>query len=221
MSDAKHGGGGGSNDTGLFLIIGLVVLAAMLFGFSSLFQPSYINLEYFFNSIADSIGFLTDPNTWYLVGAVSAVLSIFFIGIIIFCLVRMYEIQQHEQAEIAHEISLALAHDAEREKKVNPRWRHVLGMVESRTENDWRMAIIEADSMLDDLLQEKGYSGTTLGERLNAAQGDGLGAIRNAWEAHEVRNKIAHAGSDFPISQLEARRTIRLYETVFEEFRII
>jgi len=45
--------------------------------------------------------------------------------------------------------------------------------------------------------------------------------LQNAWEAHSVRNQIAHQGSDFPITELEARRVIKMYQNVFEELRAI
>jgi hypothetical protein len=46
-------------------------------------------------------------------------------------------------------------------------------------------------------------------------------SIDMAWEAHKIRNSIAHEGSDFLLNQREAKRVIGLYEIVFREFRYI
>jgi hypothetical protein len=45
--------------------------------------------------------------------------------------------------------------------------------------------------------------------------------IQSAWDAHILRNKIAHEGSDFPVTQIEARKAIRLYQDFFEELNIV
>ncbi len=228
MADKKkpeaHGEGAPS-DAGLWILIVVALFGVGIFGMTQLFTPQYLNLEFAFSKFSTVGGPIIDAlfsaHTWYVVGIISSILSIFFISVIIFSLVRMREIQLHEKEEIAHEIAIAMAKDAEISKNENPRWRYVLGLVESDAESDWRVGIIEADSILDDLMKEKGYSGTSLGERLTSARGDAFMSLDNAWEAHTVRNRISHDGSNFPISQLEARRVIRLYETVFEEFSII
>jgi hypothetical protein len=214
-----------ASDAGIWIIGGLVVLATVVFGFTALFDPHYLNLEYVFGKIANGVGpiidSITNPYTWHVVGIVSSIISIFLIAVIIFSLVRMREIQNHEKEEIAHEISLAMARDAEEAAKVNPRWKYILGLIGSDSPNDWRIAILEADSMLDEVLQERGYEGDSLGERLKGARDNSFASLDNAWEAHNIRNGIAHSGSDFSLTQIEARRTIRLYETVFDEFGAI
>ncbi len=214
-----------SSDLGLYLIIIFAILGFILFGMGALFDVKFINIEYFFNQALAYLGpfgrALVSRHTWYVVGVVSSIISIFCIGIIVFSAVRMREIQLFEKFEIEHEISLAMARDKEIADKENPRWKYVLRLIESAVDSDWRMAIIEADSMLDDALIDRGYSGESLGERLKSAQSDSFASIDNAWRAHEVRNKIAHSGSDFPLSQLESRRVMRLYETVFEELGVI
>jgi hypothetical protein len=214
-----------ADDTGLYIIIVFVVIGILFFGMTALFDPKYINIEYFFSRLFAVLGpigrGLVSAHTWFVVGIVSSIMSIFCLAIIIFSAVRMREIQNFEKFEIDHEIGLALARDNEIEALINPRWKYVLSLIESPSESDWRMAIIEADSMMDELLIEKGFSGDTLGERLKNARGDAFMTIDNAWAAHEVRNRIAHSGSDYSLSQLESRRVMRLYETVFEEFGLL
>ncbi len=225
MAAPKHDEHSSPSDAGLWIIGAIVLLGAIVFGVTALFNPQFINIEYFFGKIANGvtpvISALGSAHTWQVVGNISAILSIFFIGIIVFSLVRMREIQNHEKAEIEHEISIALARDVEEAAKVNPRWKYILGLIGSDAQNDWRIAILEADSMLDEVLQERGYEGDSLGERLKGARNNSFANIDNAWEAHEIRNKIAHAGSEFSLTQIESRRTIRLFETVFDEFGVI
>ncbi len=103
----------------------------------------------------------------------------------------------------------------------NKRWTRVLEHVESKSPNDWKIAIIEADSILDDMTKSMGYHGDTLGERLKAVEVSDFNTLNNAWDAHKVRNQIAHEGSNFQLNERETRRVIALYESVFKEFKYI
>ena len=89
--------------------------------------------------------------------------------------------------------------------------------LESNNPNDWKLAIIEADIILDDLLKRKGYAGISLGDRLKSISPSSLASLDDAWQAHKVRNQIAHAGADFVLTQKIARETIVQYERVFKE----
>ncbi len=103
----------------------------------------------------------------------------------------------------------------------NPKWKRVLEHIESDNQADWRLAIIEADIMLGELLDAQGYTGETIGDKLKKIEISDFQTLNEAWEAHKVRNQIAHEGSDFLISEREARRIINLFRQVFEEFRYI
>ena len=69
-----------------------------------------------------------------------------------------------------------------------------------------------------DLLEKHGYPGEGVGERLRSAT---FATLQDAWEAHKVRNQIAHEGSAFNLSADLVRRTIGRYENVFHEFKVI
>jgi hypothetical protein len=190
-----------------------------------LFTPSYLNVEYIFSQIIEFtkpiIRVLADPHTWSVVGIISVILTIIFLFIIIFSIVRMVEIQIYDKKEIAHEIHNAMLREKERDRNTNPRWHYILTLTESPNDSDWRVAIIEADSMMEENLKERGLSGATVSELLEGAKGSGYRSIQDAWDAHLVRNKIAHEGLDFPLSQIEGRRAIKMYQNFFEELGMI
>jgi len=190
-----------------------------------IFEPTYFNIEYLFDKILDIlrpiIAFFTNPHTWTVLGIISSIISILAIAIIIFSLVRMREIQLYEKREIDHEIHEALLRDKEKERTENPRWHYILTLIESSNESDWRVAIIEADTMLEEVLRGKGFSGETVSELLEGARSSGYTTIQSAWDAHIVRNQIAHQGSEFPLSQVEGRRVIKMFQNTFEELGAI
>ena len=90
----------------------------------------------------------------------------------------------------------------------------------SDSPNDWKLAIIEADIILDEILKEAGYMGASLGERLKSISPNQLQSLDDAWQAHKVRNQIAHAGSDFILTRKLAEDTIKQYRRVFYELGV-
>jgi hypothetical protein len=103
----------------------------------------------------------------------------------------------------------------------NERWEAIEEHMASENQNDWRQAIIDADIMLDEMLTRMGYSGATIGDKLKLIEKSDFQTIDEAWEAHKVRNRIAHEGGEFLLNQREARRVVDLYRQVFEEFKLI
>jgi len=191
----------------------------------TLVNPTYLNIEYVFDKIyiigKAIFGFLANPQTWSTIGFISALLSITSISIIIFSLVRLVEIQIHDKDEIDHEIAKAKEREKERSRNTNTRWHYILTLIESPNESDWRVAIIEADSMMEEALRERGLSGETVSELLEGAKDSGYRYIQDAWDGHLFRNKIAHEGTDFPLSQIEGRRIVKMFQNFFEELRLI
>ena len=102
----------------------------------------------------------------------------------------------------------------------NSRIEDMLVHSASDSPNDWKLAIIEADIILDELLKEAGYVGTSLGERLKSISPMQLKSLDDAWQAHKVRNQIAHAGSDFVLTKKLAEDTIKQYRRVFYELGV-
>lgn len=100
-------------------------------------------------------------------------------------------------------------------------WMKIKNNLNSNNPNDWKLAIIEADILLDNTLIEQGYAGTSLGERLKSIAPSQLATLRDAWDAHMVRNKIAHQGADFVVTQKIARDTIGQYEKVLVELGVV
>ena len=152
-------------------------------------------------------------------------LIIFFLFVIAYCFIRILEVRKKEKEHLEYEIEEYAHHQAEKAKSLgesgnfrNEKWEHVLEYLSSPNQSDWKLAIMEADSMLEDLTDQLDLEGENLGEKLKASNKDKFKSLDDAWEAHLVRNKIAHEGSQFELSQHEANRVITLYENVFREF---
>jgi len=193
----------------------------------------FINLEYFFYKIYQFFNFIREfvfglffgngatfserllDYKGYLKISIEVLVIIFITGII-YCLIRIYEIRKEEYEKL-NKIPVAID---DRPYK-NRQWEVVLEHMNSETPSDWRLAIIEADNMLDEMVRKLGYGGEDLGERLKAVEPSDFDNLQSAWEAHKVRNQIVHEGIGFEINHSDAERVIKLYEQVFREFEYI
>jgi hypothetical protein len=68
-------------------------------------------------------------------------------------------------------------------------------LIESGQESDWRQAIIEADIMLDELLNATRVPRRIDRRKAACRERAHFRTLNNAWDAHRVRNEIAHQGS--------------------------
>ena len=193
----------------------------------------FLKWEYeFYKFIEWFIGILPvifSQGTWDIIKAALSLVSIFCISVIVYCSVRMFEIRKKEHHHLEHEIKEYAQHQAEREKEkekadklsANPEWLSVLSHLSSADPSRWKLSIMEADSMLDKLLSQLGYEGESIGEKLKETDPKHFRHLPAAWEAHAVRNRIAHEGASFELSSREAKRIISLYQEIFQEFGFI
>jgi hypothetical protein len=103
----------------------------------------------------------------------------------------------------------------------NARWMHIQSLISSYNPSDWRQAIIEADIILEEMLDKMGYDGVTIGDKLKNVEQSDFVTLDKAWSAHRIRNQIAHSGSSFKLTREVAERTIKDFEQVFKEFYYI
>lgn len=157
------------------------------------------------------------------------IFALFFLTLICYCVVRMFEIRKKEHHHLEHEIKEYAKRQAEREKRrleseavsKNERWLKALNYLTTENPNDWRLAIIEADAMLESLMGDLGFQGANLGERLKSATQEKFKSLTAAWEVHTIRNRIAHEGSGYDLSLREAKRVVAVYEDIFRQYGYI
>lgn len=125
---------------------------------------------------------------------------------------NLIKIQSSEKKEINKDEDLFL-----KKNEYTNKWNIVLNYASGEDEALWRVGILEADNILNDLLIDRGYTGLTIADRLSNAS---FNTIDLAWAAHKIRNRIAHDGSRFVITERIAKNTFDLYKAVFTEFKI-
>lgn len=104
--------------------------------------------------------------------------------------------------------------------KQNQDWEKILKLIGSDNPNDWKLAVIEADKMLEVVVNTFSVPGDNMGDKLKNIEPSDFTTLDEAWQAHKVRNRIAHE-HNFHLNQHEARLAIDNFERVFKEFDFI
>ena len=155
---------------------------------------------------------------WYVYVLLALAFSLPFLAVAIYCSMRVFLLRQHERRMFHAAQHSVVARDI---PKTQLRWSHVLEEARGGAEQSWRLAILEADIMLNEILDVQGYKGETMADKMKQVDRAKFNSIDAAWEAHKVRNAIAHEGTAHVLDQREVRRVISLYERVFKEFGYI
>jgi hypothetical protein len=100
------------------------------------------------------------------------------------------------------------------------RWEEIVKHMDSTRETEWKFAVIEADKLMDLVLKRAGFPGDTLGERLMNIQPGQLENLQGLWDAHKVRNRLAHE-VDYFLRYSEAKQAIGQYEAFLRELEAI
>lgn len=90
---------------------------------------------------------------------------------------------------------------------IKARWDEIERMSAAGGEMNLKMAVMEADKLLDHALKAMAIPGVTLGERLKFAAYK-YPNVRNVWNAHRLRNQLAHEASYY-LDPSFARKAIR------------
>lgn len=157
-------------------------------------------------------------NIWGSWTPIALFLTLLFLAMCVYAVMRIHKIRIEQQEHLRN---LTFAAQNTEPDAADVRWARIERLIDSPNENDWRQAIIAADIILDEMVTAMGYHGDTLGEKMKGIEKSDFTTLDQAWEAHKVRNKIAHEGLDVDISHREARRVVKLFEEVFREFHYI
>lgn len=103
--------------------------------------------------------------------------------------------------------------------EVKNKWLEIEKLANFDKEMYYKMAIIEADKLLDDVFKQLGTPGSTMAERLRFLIYK-YPRLKNVWEAHSIRNYISHE-SNYSLYRSSAKRAIVIYKNALKELNIL
>ncbi len=204
-------------ELGVILIALVVVIALAPTVFSLLSKSFGPYFQHYFSAYYPLAIFVAERAFGWLLGISIIVSSLLVVGIVT-AVEGTKHIRKKEKELYDLKVELAVDDAVKGDPALSKKWQNVMNHADSPNASDWRQAIIEADIILGEILTKMSYQGEGIGEQLKQANKADFNTLDQAWEAHKVRNQIAHEGSDFHLDQHEAKRVINLYRQVFEEF---
>jgi len=104
-------------------------------------------------------------------------------------------------------------------EKYRTRWMTIEQQLQRDELSSYQMSVLNADTLLDHALKDKGIAGATMGERMKSAQQKWSNA-NNVWTAHKLRNQIAHE-PDVRLDYDGARRALAAFKQALKDLGAI
>ena len=105
-------------------------------------------------------------------------------------------------------------------RKVVMKWAKIQQRLETASEAEYKLAVIEVDGMLSDILLRMGFKGETLGDRLGEITSAIIPNLQDLIEAHQVRNNVVR-DPDYSLTLQEAQKTLERYQVTFTNLDLI
>ncbi len=184
----------------------------MLFAFYqwTSFQVGSFNMANFFVNFQ---GAFINSSFVYVLQIISAIVTI-FLGV-----AAGYLVMKRNEFEETVASQEPAQSEASGLGPIQEQWTDIMTHIDSIHEGEWKFAVIEADSLVDNVLKNY-FPGASMGDRLMNIDKTKLLTLDDLWEAHKIRNRLAH-DSNYFLRHAEALRAIRLFESTLKELGAI
>lgn len=142
--------------------------------------------------------------------------TLFFIVFIIFALIKSTWLKWL----ILNDLQEFFRHKPFGTKKVAGDWNKIKTKLDAGLEAEYKLAILEADSVMEDVLKRMGFVGASLGERLDKLTAVSLPNLDEVRLAHQTRNNVVH-DPDYKLSLDEAKKTIAIFEKALIDLQVL
>jgi hypothetical protein len=105
-------------------------------------------------------------------------------------------------------------------EKLSRQWERIKARLSRGSDADLRLAVIEADQLLDTVLKRLGVGGNTLSEKLERLRPWQLENLPDLRLAHKIRNRLVHEPAS-RITPYEAETTLQIYERALKSLGVL
>lgn len=103
-------------------------------------------------------------------------------------------------------------------EKYRSRWLTIEQQLRRDEQSSYHMSVLNADKLLDQALQEKGFAGKTMADRMK--QCTSWSNTNHVWAAHKLRNRIAHE-PEVRLDYDNARRALAAFKQALRDMGAI
>jgi len=156
------------------------------------------------------------PGIYLFLKVTFIILDVVLLGIFIFAFKKAWALRPHLEISAApKKEKVGIVKEA-----FLRRWNRIVERKKEGSLDSLRIAIIEADALIDDYLKQSGLEGEHMADRMAGLDPAEHPALENLWRAHRLRNDLVHT-SGFFVSVDEAVNNLNYYESFLKEVKII
>ncbi len=96
-------------------------------------------------------------------------------------------------------------------RKIDKDWVKILHRLDSDLETEYKLAVIEADLLLDDILKRMGTEGKNLAEKLDKLKPDALSNFLDVRAADQLYQNLVYDPS-YRLTLVEAKKIVAVFE---------
>ena len=165
---------------------------------------------YNFLGITDFIYFISSPDLQdmlFPVKLVFACFTMFFLSGLIYFMVN----SSYFKYQFLEDVSEFFSWQAYGLREIINRWKKIQKRAETGVEAEYKLALIEADDYLKEMLEDREFKGKDFEELVNNAGKIILPNLDEILSAHQIRNSIVY-NPDYKIDLDEVKKILAIYE---------
>ena len=145
------------------------------------------------------------------------VLDVLLFGLFIFSLIKVWPYRPHLSIFTRHPRKKTKARGG---RVLKHRWQAILKKSAMGTADANRIAVIEADTLVNSFLKAAGYEGDHLADRLSQIIPGEVKSLERLWVAHRLRNESVHTPG-FVATQKETKEALDAFEAFLKELNAL
>ena len=152
----------------------------------------------------------------------SSVRFFFLILNVIFTLGFFYVLAKAVKFRPVFSIHYEKKRKPQEQKKVNreKQWAAIQSRAAANQPQSLRLAVIEADTFVDRTLQELGFAGEHMADRLERFEKGDVKSLERVWRAHRLRSDLVHT-PEVTLRETEAKQALDSYEDFLKEIGVL
>lgn len=173
---------------------------------------------YNFLGIKDFIYFISSPqlqDMLFPVKLVFAAFAMFFLAAAIYFMINSSWLQY----KFLEDVTEFFSWQSYGMREISKRWDKIKNRIESGSESEYKLAVIEADDFLNEIMDERGYDGEDLEEKIKESGKLLAPVFSEVMSAHEVRNSIVY-NQDYSLDAERAKKILDIYESAINSIGI-
>ena len=104
-------------------------------------------------------------------------------------------------------------------KRIEKIWTKITKRLKSQRESDYKLAVIEAGNLFDEVLTKSGYKGETTEGKIKQMEKDLLPSAQDVLYVTILRNDLLN-DPDYRLSEIRAEAMIKIYEKALQELNV-